>query len=265
MQERQRRRLAVATLVMVSTGLVLAGCGGDSGTGPADDDGPATTPVSVSVTGVGGVPIPNSRRITFARRVSGSGGKTIRIDRIRVVVANTRARPSDATSCDGGQCVDFTVPTSLIDLPLADGVLTLESVNLENGTWDGLAVDLLAPAAGEDDEFLQDHPEFEGVSVRVEGSFEGEDFDLVTDVEASFLVDIDPPLMLDAAQGTANVTVELDFNDWFKDDDGALFDPATAAAGGQNESRLETRITNSIQAFQDNDRDGRPGSSGDGV
>lgn len=265
MEQRKRRGLATAAAVVVSASLALTGCGGDSGTGPNGDSGPSTTPVSASITGSGGVAVPEFGSPSFTRRISGSAGKTMEIDRIRVVIANPRVKPSGVTSCDGGACVDVPAPVTLVELPLAEGLVRLGSVALEDGTWDGFEVEVRAPVSGEDDEFLQDHPDFEGVSVRVEGTFEGQPFQFATDVDASILLTLDPALMLDPNQSSANATVVVNFGGWFKDADGVLFDPATAESGGENESLTESRITNSIQAFQDNDQDGKPGGGGDGL
>ena len=43
---------------------------------------------------------------------------------------------------------------------------------------------------------------------------------------------------------------------WFKDANGVLFDPATAAKGQPNEDLLKNNIKNSIDAFEDSDHDG---------
>jgi len=48
----------------------------------------------------------------------------------------------------------------------------------------------------------------------------------------------------------------VDLTTWFEAADGNLLDPATANEGGQNESWVDNNIKQSIEAFEDRNRDG---------
>jgi len=64
-----------------------------------------------------------------------------------------------------------------------------------------------------------------------------------------------PPLVVDSVMAT-NVTVRIDISQWFQDATGNFVDPASANKGGQNESIVNENIKQSIEAFEDRDRDG---------
>ena len=48
----------------------------------------------------------------------------------------------------------------------------------------------------------------------------------------------------------------IDIGTWFRDAGGALVDPSTANSGGANESIVNSHITQSFDAFEDENHDG---------
>ncbi len=65
-----------------------------------------------------------------------------------------------------------------------------------------------------------------------------------------------PPLTIEVGGAPVNLTLELDVGTWFLSG-GTLVDPDSANDGGENEGLVENNIKNSIDAFRDDDRNGR--------
>ena len=65
-----------------------------------------------------------------------------------------------------------------------------------------------------------------------------------------------PPLVVGDG-GTANVTLQVDVTSWFYAADGVtVIDPASASTGQPNESVVEENIQDSLDVYEDDDRDG---------
>jgi hypothetical protein len=67
-----------------------------------------------------------------------------------------------------------------------------------------------------------------------------------------------PPMVV-GESGSADLTLRVDLDRWFRDDAGALLDPATANKGEPNEGQVKNNIQNGFEAFEDADRDGVEG------
>ena len=74
------------------------------------------------------------------------------------------------------------------------------------------------------------------------------------DVEQEF--DLPEPLTVVDGASSTNVTIRVDLSKWFLDGSGNLVDPDTGNKGGENESLIKENIKQSIEAFEDRDRDG---------
>jgi hypothetical protein len=60
-----------------------------------------------------------------------------------------------------------------------------------------------------------------------------------------------------------DLTLFLDLDKWFRDSGGTLIDPASANSGQPNQGIVEQNIKSSLDAFEDENHDGRDdGSSG---
>ncbi|OGU00384.1 MAG: hypothetical protein A2085_02970 [Gemmatimonadetes bacterium GWC2_71_10] len=63
--------------------------------------------------------------------------------------------------------------------------------------------------------------------------------------------------MVDVSGANTNLTIRMDVRTWFRvGGTGALIDPASANVGQPNEGAVRENIKNSIEAFEDDDRDG---------
>jgi hypothetical protein len=162
---------------------------------------------------------------------------------------------------DHDACEAFELGPMLLEVPLDGTVATISASDVPADVYDELEFDLHKPDddSATDLQFLQQHPDFKGVSIRVEGTFDGQSFVFLQDLNEEREIDLIPPLVVQDDAGSLNLTLELDVGSWFQAPDGSLVDPRTANKGGENEDRVETNIRTSIRAFSDHDRDGEEG------
>lgn len=176
------------------------------------------------------------------RRMAAAGVDTVNIDRERV-----------REFCDGFE-VEFG--PIVVDLPTGSGVNEGVTLHAPPGLYDELKFEI---------EPLDDHggrsedrygrPGPRDASIVVEGTFNGEPFVYLSDLEAEVEMDFYPPL--EVRPGGFNVTIRVDVASWFTTDNGQLIDPSSANAGGPNQAEVERNILASLAAFGDVDRDGR--------
>ena len=157
-------------------------------------------------------------------------------------------------------CESFNARPYLLDLPLDSTVEKAFAVAVDTGTYDQVRIKLHKPSHSggdpKDAQFLANHPEFDGVSVRVVGSFNGTPFVFVQDIEAEQRMDFVPALVVADSATNINVTLKVDLAGWFRDGAGSLVDPSTANKGGANDSLVRDNIKDSFRAFRDDDCDG---------
>jgi hypothetical protein len=258
----QSRLLATTTIFAVAT---LAAC--SESTGPA-----AGRPLSLSFSTApaAGATLSQSAAPGATRSVTvTSGTDELVITSVRVVVARMELQASGA-SCtstaaagddkqDEHECDDLQVAPSVVELPVDGTVLTTASGTIPSGTYSALearirpirsSADLGAGSAA----FLKAHPELDGVSVVVQGTWNKTAFTYSGTPRAEFEKTFNPPITVDGT--TKNLTVQVDLASWFKTSTGTLIDPATAAPGKANESVVAGNIRRSFRAFRDNDRKG---------
>ena len=212
------------------------------------------------------------------------GNDSVIVRGVDLVLRKIELKPVEAAACEGehedgmehdsagmedstqeaGQenCEEVETGPVLVSLPLgAAATAAMVDVNAPEGQYDRLEFRIHAPKADSADlAFLAAHPEFQGVSIRVTGTFSQAgtrtDFTFLSDLEASQEVTIDPPISV-AAGGSASVTLRFDVSGWFLNATGdALVDPASANAGGPNQALVGENIQRSINAFRDEDHDG---------
>jgi hypothetical protein len=172
---------------------------------------------------------------------------------------------SGSGSRDDG-CPEIEFEPFLLDLPVSGGVVSPISVDVPAGSYHELEMKIHVPRLGSDDPedvaFLAAHPELRGVSVRVEGTYEGEPFVFTSDVSAKLEMEFRPALVVDASG--LNVTIAIDLHQWFRTAGGAWIDPRSAMAGGPNEATVDANIRGSFHAFEDDDHDGGDDHGGHG-
>lgn len=251
---RARRAAAVMGVAVATAG--LGACLTDSSpTGSGD----STVPVSVSVTLPRQITMPERPPAAFDFSVN-DGVNEIALDRIELVIRDVVLKPADVSSCGAGDCITYVEGPAVLPLPTEGNVLRLTTVRVDVARYDGMDLSLYAPSSG--DAVLDENPGFEGVSLRAEGTYNGEPFTFETDVTADFRMTLSPAVVLESGGLAANVTILAGVTGWFVEEGSGLVDPRTANEGGENEALVESNIQGSFQAFRDDDLDGVPGSSG---
>lgn len=248
------RRIAMGGLALLGAG-VLTGCLGDS---PTNSSG-GSVPVSVSVTVPGAASLPTSVAPAFSITVT-DGTNRIVMERVELVIRDLGLKPDDVSSCGAGDCIQYLEEAAVLPLPTDGSVLPLRSRSVPVDRYDRLEVSLHAPSSGS--EVVSENPELEGVSVRVEGTYNDEPFTFFTDVTTEARMELEPAVVLEGASPGANVTFVVAVTSWFRSQGGGLVDPRTAGEGGENESLVEGNLQGSFEAFRDDDRDGSPGTTG---
>jgi hypothetical protein len=170
------------------------------------------------------------------------------------------ASPADDSAGHGDDgCAEVESGPVLVSLPLgAAATDPMVDIAAPAGSYNRVEFSIHAPKPPADTAFLTANPDFDGVSVRVTGTFSHAgtrgDFTFRSALEARQEAAIDPPIDV-ASGGTANITVRFDVSGWFLNG-AALVDPATANAGGPNEALVRENIERSVNAFRDDDHDG---------
>ena len=245
--------------ILPSAILILAACS-DSTTGAGR---PAAMTLSVTAQRASSASL---SRLASATPISvEGGGNTIVIDQVRLVLGEIELELASADCSDSGHgsgsgvsgngndCPEIELDPVLIDVPLA-GTATLDlGVLVPAGSYRELEfkVEKADDDTGPEAEFLRAHPEFRGVSIRVDGTFNGQPFTFRSALEAEIEAEFNRPLVVSAAE-PLNLTVSVDVASWFKGAGGTVLDPsspANAFAIGQN-------IRLSFAAFEDDDRNG---------
>jgi hypothetical protein len=171
-------------------------------------------------------------------------------------------RVEDTSGCSGSEndgCEKLELGPILLDLPLGGtgGAARSFSVPVAAGSYDQVEFEIHKPSDDDvsDAAFVQAHPDFAGVSVKVDGTFNGQAFTYVSDLNAEEEIELNPPLVTTDAAAT-DLTLFVDLDKWFRDGTGNLVDPASANAGLANEGLVETNIRGTLHAFEDEDHDG---------
>ena len=165
------------------------------------------------------------------------------------------------TTTTESDCPDLKLGPMLIDLPLdatAKGVL---AVNLPAGSYQQFEAKIDAVMNETEGDpalsaaFLAANPQFRGISIRVEGTYNGQPFVYTSAAEGELELTFNPALVVDGSGG--NLTVHVDLSSWFRNIDGTTMDPRTATAGTAAKETVDNNIKRSFDVFEDDDRDGR--------
>lgn len=238
----------------------LAACGGSTGPG---------SQVSLSFSGGASVSSPNLELFSAAPPLSDNAGNTLTITKAEIVLRRIKLRRQEVVNCDVDPepegCEEFVVGSQLISLPVDGTVKKTITVEIDPGTYNEIEFEVhkVSNDDPEDADFRTDHPDLVGLSIRVEGFFNGsaDKSTYTTDLnEKQEIVLTGADVLVITDNGaTGNVTIVLNLNEWFRDAQGNLIDPASANKGGDNENLVKDNIKASIDAFRDDDSDGQRG------
>jgi hypothetical protein len=175
------------------------------------------------------------------------------LERAGIACTDTRERGDDS-------CPEIHLGPMLVELPLDGSARTELTVTVPAGTYHEFEADIDAIRSESEGRrsdaaaFLAANPQFRGVSIRVEGTYDGTPFIYTTDVEAELELEFEPALTIDGA--ATNLTVRVDVPSWFRNGTTSI-DPSTANAGGANKRLVDANIQRSFRVFEDDDRNGR--------
>jgi len=191
-----------------------------------------------------------------------SGSDVIVITRAQIVLKNIELKLENDDGCealgmnDDDGCEEFSTGAMLLDLPLNGQVATEITIAPAPGTYDEVDFEVHKPESGGDDgALLSQYPDFDGVSIRVQGTFNGDPFMYESDLDVEQENQLADPLVVTDTTTATNVTMSVNLDAWFRNGT-ALVDPRTANKGGQNESLVKENIKKSFRAYEDQDRDG---------
>jgi len=252
-------RFAGTTLMLAA---LLSGC--------SDGGAPTAGQVSVNLATRAGTAATTASGASFAvisapETYTDADGNALVISGVQLVLREIEleyANPlptCDPALLEDDDCdEDLEFGPLLVDLPLGTaGAARSFSVPIEAGEFDELEFEVHRADGGnsEDAAFLAANPTFDGVSIRVTGTYNGTGFTYESDLNVEQEFDLVPPLVVTETSAT-DVTIFVDLATWFRAQSGLLIDPQSANVGGANESLVESNIKNSFEAFEDDDRDG---------
>ena len=193
------------------------------------------------------------------------GSDTIILRRVELVLREIELKHAEAAGCDSiegnSDCEEFETGTTLVTLPLgATAIDAVVAIDAPAGMYDRLEFKIHKPESSDDATFLAANPNFDGISIRVAGTYSQagtrSDFTYTSDLDASQEIFLSTPLTISDGQPT-NVTLRVDVSSWFLNAGRtALVSPASANKGQVNEGVVRDNVEGSFDAFRDDDHDG---------
>jgi len=195
-----------------------------------------------------------------AEEVLAAGNDTIVVTGVQLVLREIELKRTGGLVCDTAlvddDCEELELGPVLLDLPLGAGAARQFTVAIDTGSYDKIEFEIHKPSSGDDPAFVAANPTFDGVSIRMTGTYNGTPFSYSSDLDVEQEYGFNPALVVTENSG-ANVTLFVDLRSWFLNQtaDGFI-DPATANKGGQYEGEVKSNIETSLNAFEDDDHDG---------
>lgn len=205
-----------------------------------------------------GVPAPGAALLAGSETIA-LGNDTIVVSQVELVLRRIELKRVGGAVCDttaNDDCEELRAGPVLLDLPLGAGADRQFTVAVDTGSYGKIEYDIHKPESSDDAGFIALHPDFDGVSIRMTGTYNGVAFTYTSDLDVEQEADLVPPLAVTETTG-ANLTLRVSLEEWFRNQAGTgLIDPATANKGGALEGEVKSNIEASFQAFEDHDHDG---------
>ncbi len=190
---------------------------------------------------------------------------SLQLTRVRVVLSKIELETENDSA-------DFRTTPMVLDLDLSGAMQTLGIMGVPFGSYSEVefkihrvdSTDLTAVSPDEQARFA-DFLLYPRASIIVEGvayaNGSGQAFTFRSGLEAEQEYELTPPLTVSDANPTANITININSSNWFRDRNGALLDPADF----NNKDQISGNIKAAFKVYEDDDRDGRDDSDdGDG-
>jgi hypothetical protein len=236
----------------------------DSSSGPANQS--AAVQLSLATRAGPGL-APSGPQLSGVSVDYTDGLNTLSITQVQMVVREVELKTvADPAQCDPAvsddTCEELESGPYLLDLPLSAGASSVVTVDVVPGSYDEFEFKIHKPDdTAENAAFLAINPTFDGVSIRVTGTWNGVAFTYESDLNASQEVGMAPPLVVTDA-GTSDFTLSVNIATWFRTSGNMLIDPSTANKGGANENTVKNNIEQSFDAFEDENHNGGDDHSG---
>jgi hypothetical protein len=193
-----------------------------------------------------------------------ASGNTLVISGVQLVLREIELHRAgmitDCAQTADDDCEELEVGPLLVDLPLGTaGSARTFSVDLAAGSYDRVEFELHKVSSSGDAAFLAEHPDFQDASVRASGTYNDAPFTYTGRFDAEMEFNLEPPVTVGDVAAT-DLTLFASLDPWFRDQTGTLLDPASANAGGANQGLVEQNIKSSLEAFEDENHDGRDDS-----
>ena len=182
-------------------------------------------------------------------------GDQITFETVSIVLHKIELGLTSAPVCDpavAGDCEELKAGPVTLNLPLGDGAQMEFVVDVPDGSYDKVEFKVAPDPAT-------------GYSIHATGSYTPQGgslsrFDFTSDLDAEQEHEFSAPITIpDPSGGSAGVTLFVDLSKWFANGTGDGFvDPSTANhQPGTNEGLVKENIKNSLDAFEDENHDGK--------
>lgn len=209
--------IKTAPITLLAAGLAMAGCEEQLGV-----EAGAQTSVSFAATGGNtllGDPTPPQNPVTIDGHVIAVTSVELNLEELEVEGDSIK--------------IELRRGGLQVALPMNGTVVTTVTTPVLPGTYDEVEMDVR--------------------TVRIQGTFDSQPFDVTVRVDEELEIDIRPPLVV-TETSPANVTVTLNVSNWFRADDGGAIDLLNLSTTGR--ARLAANIAASFDAFDDDDHGG---------
>ncbi len=195
-----------------------------------------------------------------------AGTDTIVVSSVQVVLRRIELERAGGTVCDSlisdDDCEEMKAGPILLDLPLGAGAQRSFTVAIDTGSYGKIKFEIHRPEAGNDAAFLAANPTFDGVSIRMTGTYNGTAFTYESDLDVEQEHDLNPPITVTDASG-ASLTLLVDLQQWFLNAGGTGFiNPTDGNNGGSAEGEVKSNIEGAFQSFEDSNHDGHDDHGG---
>ncbi|HEX6643829.1 MAG TPA: hypothetical protein VF037_04080 [Gemmatimonadales bacterium] len=170
---------------------------------------------------------------------------------------------ADSASTDG--CAEFETGPMIVELPLDGSSAHGITAQVAAGTYDEIEFEIHRPDDDTEADlaFLAQHPEFEDISIRVTGTWNGEPFVYVSRRGYEQEIEFATPFVM--AEGAADLTLQVDVGRWFVNVAGTgLVDPRLALEGQAFDALVDANIEASFDAFSTDDSSGHSSDDSSG-